>query len=197
MNGSWSDARGATASLISYIIHQKPGADGAATDTFRKGWLLVKTTDLCDRHGDEVAVAAPGLRGFGARAVFGGEIATVRVLEDNAPVRQLLSEPGWGRVLVVDGGGSLRCALVGDQLAALGAASGWSGVIVNGCVRDSADLAGIPFGVVALACHPRRGGKTGAGERDLPVTFAGVTFTPGHYAYADADGVIVAPRALA
>lgn len=157
---------------------------------------MVKTSDLCDRHGGEVAAATPGLRGFGGRTAFGGEIATVRVLEDNALVRQALSEPGRGRVLVVDGGGSLRCALVGDQLAALGAANGWSGVIVNGCVRDSADLAGIPFGVMGLACHPCRGGKTGAGERDVPVAFCGVTFTPGHYAYADVDGVIVAPRAL-
>jgi regulator of ribonuclease activity A len=158
---------------------------------------VVKTSDLCDQHADDVVPAAPMFRNFGARVAFGGEVSTVRVLEDNALVRQALSEPGRGRVLVVDGGGSLRCALVGDQLAALGATNGWSGAIVNGCVRDSDDLARIEFGVVALATHPRRGAKTGAGERDVPVAFANVTFAPGHYAYADRDGVLVATRALA
>lgn len=157
---------------------------------------MVKTSDLCDQYGDEVLPAAPLFRRYGARSAFGGEIATVRVFEDNALVRQALTEPGWGRVLVVDGGGSLRCALVGDQLATLGAANGWSGAIVNGCVRDSVDLASIEFGVVALATHPRRSAKAGAGTRDLPVEFAGVTFTPGQFVYADADGIVVAPRVL-
>ncbi len=157
---------------------------------------MVKTSDLCDRHGSDVTVAAPGFRSFGAQSAFSGEIATVKCHEDNALVRQALSAPGQGRVLVVDGGGSLRCALVGDQLAALGVANGWSGAIVNGCVRDSADLATIAFGVAALATNPRRSLKAGAGERDVPVTFAGVTFVPGHFAYVDADGIVVAQRRL-
>lgn len=156
---------------------------------------MVKTSDLCDRHGDLVVAAAPLFRSFGGVAGFGGEIATVRCLEDNALVRQALAEPGRGRVLVVDGGGSLRCALVGDQLAALGAASGWRGAIVNGCVRDSVDLATIAFGVFALAAHPRRSANSGSGQRDTAVTFAGVTFTPGQFVYADADGVVVSPAA--
>lgn len=182
----------------SYILYNtsKSGRRCAASDTFREACFLVKTSDLCDRHGSDVTVATPVFRSFGARSAFSGEIATVRCFEDNALVRQVLSAPGQGRVLVVDGGGSLRCALVGDQLAGLGAANGWSGTIVNGCVRDSADLATIDFGVAALATNPRRSAKAGSGERDVAVAFAGVTFTPGHYAYVDADGVIVAAGRL-
>jgi regulator of ribonuclease activity A len=99
-------------------------------------------------------------------------------------------------VLVVDGGGSLRCALIGDQVAALAAKNGWAGAIVNGCIRDSADVASVEVGLKALATHPRRSRKKGEGERDIPVHFADVTFTPGHYVYADEDGVIVSGKPL-
>ncbi len=155
-----------------------------------------RTADLCDAFGQAVEVARPGLRDFGGVSTFCGRIATVRVLEDNALVRATLEEGGGGRVLVVDGQGSTRCALVGDVLAQLAADHGWTGIVVNGCVRDSEVLAAIPIGVKALATSPRRGGKTDAGARDLPVEFAGITFRPGQFLYADADGLLVAETDL-
>jgi regulator of ribonuclease activity A len=157
---------------------------------------VLRTADLCDAHTARVAVAAPIFRSFGGRRRFHGAIATLRCFEDNSRVREMLAEPGQGRVLVVDGGGSLRCALVGDQLGALGVQSGWSGVIVHGCVRDTAALAAMDLGVLALAPHPLRSVKRGAGERDVTVDFAGVSFAPGAMIYADEDGVLVAPAAL-
>jgi regulator of ribonuclease activity A len=157
--------------------------------------MSFKTTDLSDEHGD-AQVAEPLLRHFGGRPRFYGPIETLRVFEDNALVRTILEEQGSGRVLVVDGGGSLRCALLGDQLAALAARNGWAGVVVHGCVRDSADLAAIDLGVMALATHPRRSVKRGEGERGVELHFAGLTLRPGLYLYADEDGVLVAEREL-
>lgn len=154
------------------------------------------TTDLCDAHGDDVQVVHPGYLDLGGVSTFAGPIATLRVHEDNARVRARLETPGDGRVLVVDGGGSMRCALVGGKLGALAAENGWAGIVVNGCVRDRAELRAAAVGIRALATHPRKSGKTGAGEEDITVTFSGVTFTPGHWLYADEDGVIVAPRPL-
>ncbi|MGE5227049.1 MAG: ribonuclease E activity regulator RraA [Planctomycetaceae bacterium] len=154
----------------------------------------IATTDLCDDHPGEVRVAAPVLRDFGGAEAFSGPIATVRVFEDNVLVRQALEEPGEGRVLVVDGGGSLACALLGDRLAALALANGWAGVLVHGCVRDAARLRELSIGVKALGAHPRRSGKVGEGERDVSVTFAGVTFAPGWFVTSDADGVVVTER---
>ena len=154
------------------------------------------TTDLCDRFADRLAIAAPLFRSFGGRRRFHGAIATVRCFEDNSLVRERLAEPGGGRVLVVDGGGSMKCALVGDQLGASGVANGWGGVVVWGCVRDSTALAALDLGVLALAVHPLRSVKRGQGERDVAVAFAGVTFQPGAHLYADEDGVIVAPAAF-
>ncbi|NWG22027.1 MAG: ribonuclease E activity regulator RraA [Chloroflexi bacterium] len=151
----------------------------------------MKTTDICDASDGEVQVAAPLLRDFGGVQAFAGPIATVRVFEDNVLVRGALSEPGDGRILVIDGGGSLRCALVGDMLAMLGQQNGWAGIIVNGCVRDTAELATIPIGIKALAPCPRRSAKRGTGSRDEPVHFAGILFVPGHRVYADADGIVV------
>lgn len=158
--------------------------------------IEIKTADLCDAHAAEVAVAEPILRGYGGVQAFGGSISTVRVHEDNVLVRAALEQPGHGRVLVVDGGGSLRCALVGDLLAALAVQNGWAGIIINGCVRDVDNLGRLPLGVKALAANPLRSAKRGQGERDVSVSFAGISFTPGHYLYADEDGVIVAARAL-
>lgn len=116
----------------------------------------------------------------------------MRCIEDNSLVRVALEGPGNGAVLVVDGGGSLRCALLGDQLGTLAMENGWSGVIVNGCVRDSADLGTMDLGVKALATHPRKSVKRGEGERDVAVSFLGVEFSPGAMVYADGDGVVVA-----
>jgi regulator of ribonuclease activity A len=158
--------------------------------------MTFSTADLCDTFGDAVHPAAPLFREFGAVARFHGPIATVRVADDNALVRGALADPGGGRVLVVDGGGSTRCALVGGRLAQLALTNGWAGVVVNGCVRDSAEIATLAVGVRALAAVPRKSGKTGAGEKEVAIAFAGVTFTPGHWLYADADGIVVAARDL-
>ena len=154
------------------------------------------TPDLCDQFGAEVQVAEPLFRDFGGVRRFAGAIETVRVQDDNVLVREVLSGEGRGRVLVVDGGGSLRCALLGGQLATLAQTNGWTGVVVNGCVRDCSELAATAIGVKALHTSPRRSGKTGVGQRNLPLQFAGVTLRPGSYLYADEDGLIVAERDL-
>ena len=157
--------------------------------------MELSTADLCDSNSD-IQVVQPLFRDFGGRRAFHGSIATVRIADDNTSVRALLEQPGAGRVLVVDNGGSLHCAVVGDQLATLLHDNGWAGIVVHGCIRDSAALATMPVGVKALAAMPRKSAKRGPGELDAPVTFAGVTFTPGHYLYADGDGIVVAPRPL-
>ncbi len=158
--------------------------------------MTIKTADLCDEHAERVSIADPVFRTYGGRAAFAGPITTLRVFEDNVLVRAALEEPGDGRVLVVDGAGSMRCALLGDQLAALAAGNGWAGVVVNGCIRDSVDIAGIDIGVRALATMPLKSRKLGRGERDVPVAFAGVLFEPGHHLYADEDGLLVSADAL-
>ncbi|MBF5043193.1 RraA family protein [Aggregicoccus sp. 17bor-14] len=156
------------------------------------------TADLCDAHAGEpdFQVAEPGFLDFGARRSFHGAIATVRAPEDNSLVREALEEPGGGRVLVVDGGGSRRCALVGDMLAALAQKNGWAGVLVNGCIRDAGEVARTAVGVKALGTHPLKSGKRNEGQRDVEVRFAGVTFRPGAHLYADVDGVVVSAKAL-
>ena len=150
---------------------------------------MTKTADLLDSR-PEAQVCLQPLRSFGALS-FSGAVSTVRCFEDNALVRQQLESPGEGRVLVVDGGGSMRCALVGDVLAALGRDNGWAGIVVNGAVRDSAALDELGFGVKALGTNPRRSRKLGAGELDVPVTFGEVTFAPGAELHADEDGVVL------
>lgn len=162
---------------------------------------LLPTTDLCDANEAALAdgslrVLAPGLIALGARAAFAGPAATLKAFEDNALLADTVRTAGAGRVLVVDGGGSLRCAVFGGNLAAAAARNGWSGVIVNGCVRDSGEIAAVDLGVRALALHPRRAGKRGGGELDVPVTLLGATVRPGEWIYADADGVLVSARAL-
>ena len=158
--------------------------------------MSLKTTDLCDDHSDHLNIASPLFGDFGGRREFHGPISTVKLFEDNSLVREALGEPGDGRVLVVDGGGSMRCALLGDQLAELGQSNGWSGVVVYGCIRDSADIANMDIGVKALNTHPLKSVKKGVGERDVSVTFAGITIRAGQYLYADEDGLIVAAKAL-
>ena len=148
------------------------------------------TTDLCDAH-PEIGVLAPLFRDFGGQRSFDGPIETVRVVDDNVLVREALEESGAGRVLVIDGGGSLACALLGDQLAALAIANGWVGLIVHGCVRDVAALATMPVGVKAVAAHPRKSGKRGNGERGVAIDIGGRRLDPGDYVYADADGIVV------
>jgi RraA family protein len=136
-------------------------------------------------------VEAGYLRDFGGVTRFSGPASTVLCFENNPLVREALNEPGRGRVLVVDGGGSRRCALMGDNLASLAFTNGWAGVVINGCLRDAADIGSIPIGVKAIATHPLKSSKRDPGVRDVPVTFAGVTVTPGDWVYADMDGVIV------
>jgi len=154
------------------------------------------TTDLCDAHPD-LAVLPPIFRTFGGLSTFGGPIETVRVEDDNVLVRETLEEPGAGRVLVIDGGGSLACALLGDQLAALALENGWTGVIVHGCVRDVAKLASLPVGIQAIASHPRKSGKARTGERTVGLDIGGVRIMPGAFVYADADGIVVSDLPLA
>ncbi len=154
------------------------------------------TTDLCDAHEDKVRVVEPMFNSFGGRGAFFGRIATLKLFEDNSLVRKTLESPGEGRVLVIDGGGSLRRALVGDQLAALGVKNSWAGIIVYGCIRDSRVIGEMDIGVFAIDTHPMKTVKKNVGEADIPVCFGGVTFTPGEWLYADEDGVIVSDIAL-
>jgi regulator of ribonuclease activity A len=160
-----------------------------------------KTPDLLDEYetlarSGNIRVVAPMFQCYGGRLAFGGQISTLKVFEDNSLVREAFAEDGKGKVLVIDGGGSLRCALVGDQLAILAQKNGWAGVVVYGCIRDSGDINQIDLGVRALNTHPLKSIKKGAGDRNLPVTFGGVTFVPGEWLYADEDGVIVSDRSL-
>ena len=151
------------------------------------------TCDLCDAHERNPAlrVLPPRLRAFGGVPAFQGPAATLQCFEDNSLVRTALEEAGTGRVLVIDAGGSLRCALVGGNLAALGARNGWAGIVVDGCVRDEVEMAALPIGVRALALHPLRSEKRGEGRRNVTVRLLGVTVHPGDWIVADADGVIV------
>jgi|SRR5690242_10730641 regulator of ribonuclease activity A len=150
----------------------------------------MSTADLLDEHGDAAAVCLIQFRSFGARS-FSGTVSTVRCEDDNVLVRQQAGSPGEGRVLVVDGGGSMRCALLGDNIAGLARDNGWAGIVLNACVRDSVALDALGLGVKALGTNPRPSRKGGEGEVDVPVTFGGITFTPGAQLYADEDGVVV------
>jgi regulator of ribonuclease activity A len=153
------------------------------------------TTDLCDEHA-EIQVCEPVFQAFGGRLAFSGPIATLKVFEDNTLVRDAVGQPGEGRVLVVDGGGSLRCSLFGGNLAVAAAGSGWAGVVVYGAVRDVDELAAQPIGVRALALFPRKSERgTHPGQVDVPVIFAGVTFRAGNWLCADRDGIVVLPEA--
>ncbi len=149
------------------------------------------TADLVDEIGPDVRSCDIQFRTMGAREQFAGRIVTVRCHQDNALLKSILSEPGEGRVLVIDGGGSLHTALVGDVIAEIGRSSGWSGVVVNGAIRDSAIIREMEFGVKALGTNPRKSTKTGAGDRDVVVSLGGVDFVPGDVLYADADGIVV------
>ncbi|HEY0178142.1 MAG TPA: ribonuclease E activity regulator RraA [Dokdonella sp.] len=154
--------------------------------------MTAATTDLCDADAD-LQVCAPVFRDYGGRVAFFGPIATLKVFEDNALVAATLEQRGDARVLVVDGGGSLRCALVGGRLGRLAADNGWAGLVVYGCVRDSAELASVPIGIKALATHPRRSVKgLHGGQAQCALEFAGVRFEPGALLHADADGIVVA-----
>lgn len=158
--------------------------------------MQIKTADLWDRFEDEVQVAEPVFRNFGGRSSFWGRAVCLQVFEDNVLVRRELETDGKDKVLVVDGGGSLTCALLGDILAGLAVSNQWSGVIIYGCIRDAMEIGAMNVGVKALNTSPRKSGKQGHGKREVRVTFAGVTIAPGDYVYADTDGILVAKQNL-
>ncbi len=155
----------------------------------------MKTADLSDQYPN-LQYCEPLFDRFGAISRFGGPIRTVRCFEDNSKVRQILSQPGHGAVLVVDAGGSRRCAMVGDVLAQLGVHNGWGGIVLNGMIRDSAEIDTMPIGIHALGTFPLKSRKENTGQIDEPVRFAGVTFQVGHYLYADSDGMVVSETPL-
>jgi regulator of ribonuclease activity A len=154
------------------------------------------TADLYDEHEENLQIATPMFNDYGGKKIFSGPASTVKVFEDNSLVRAALEEAGKGRILVVDGEASLRCALVGDMLAELGKDNGWEGIVVYGCIRDSVVIANIDIGVKALNTNPRKSVKKGVGERDITVSFADVTINPGDYIYADEDGVVISAENL-
>lgn len=151
------------------------------------------TADLVDQLGEGLQSCDTQFRQFGRRARFEGVIVTVRCREDNALVRRVLSEPGHGKVAVIDGDGSLHCALVGDQIAGLAVGNGWEGLIVNGVIRDVAAISALDIGLKALGSNPRKSQKTGAGESQVEIDFGGVTFSPGSRVVSDEDGIVVLP----
>ena len=152
--------------------------------------------DLCDEFGDAVQVVAPMFRNYGGRKSFGGEIVTLKCHEDNSLVATQAEENGHGKVLVVDGGGSMRCALLGDNLAGKAVENGWEGMVIYGCIRDVDEIATIDLGVQALASNPRRSIKRNSGQLNEVVNFGGISFVPGHFLYADNNGVIVSAKSL-
>lgn len=157
------------------------------------------TTDLCDANAGKipgVRVAAPIFHSYGGKSAFCGPLATLKIFEDNGLVRTTLETPGEGRVLVIDAGGSLRCAVLGDQLAALAVKNSWSGIVIWGCIRDAKAIGGMALGVFALATHPQKTVKKNLGDAEIPVSFAGVEFRPGDWLYADEDGLIVSAASL-
>lgn len=149
------------------------------------------TADLVDDIGPDVRSCDLQFCQLGGRTEFAGRISTVRCFEDNALLKSVLSQPGDGGVLVIDGAGSLHTALVGDIIAELGRSNGWAGLIVHGAVRDAATLRTLDIGIKALGTNPRKSTKTGAGERDVVVELGGIAFVPGETVYSDDDGIVV------
>ena len=159
------------------------------------------TTDICDAHEELITkgllrVCAPVFKSFGGLTKFQGPAVTLKVFEDNTWVRTLLDEPGQGRVLVIDGGGSLRCALVGGNLGVLAEKNAWAGILVNGCIRDTSELAISKVGIRALAVHPQKSNKRNVGERDLIIDLAGTVVKPGDMIYVDEDGILASDKPL-
>ena len=159
--------------------------------------MELKTTDLCDAHIEKLHVAEPiGFKDYGGKKVFNGKIVTLKCFEANPLVRKTLEQNGEGKVLVVDGGGSMRCAMLGDMLGDLAVKNKWNGIIVYGCVRDSADLAKLDVGVKALNTHPMKSARTLEGQENITVRFAGINFIPNEFVYCDEDGIVVSKEAL-
>ncbi|MEG3592436.1 MAG: ribonuclease E activity regulator RraA [Pseudomonadota bacterium] len=158
--------------------------------------MIIKTADLCDSYPEKINIANPIFRDFGQKLAFAGNIITIKCSNDNSLVRDALESSGHNNVLVIDGGASMECALLGDQLAELACKNHWEGIVVNGCIRDAAEILQINIGVKAITTHPLKSIKRGVGEKNISVDFAGISFAPGDYLYADIDGVIVTPSKL-
>lgn len=163
--------------------------------------MTVVTTDLCDAHEDKIAagtvrIVPPGYQAWGGRIAFAGQAHTLKVFEDNSLVRAALEKPGHGKVLVIDGGGSRRCALLGGNLGVLAQKNGWAGVLVYGCVRDGDELDACEIGVRALASHPQKSLKKGIGQENIAIVFDGIAVRPDNWIYADRDGIVVSDSAL-
>ena len=158
--------------------------------------MTYSTPDICDQFPGQLQIAEPLFTEFGGKDSFSGEIVTIKCFEDNSLVKQNLATAGRGKVLVVDGGGSLRCALLGDLLGAMAVRNGWQGVLVNGCVRDVEILKSMDLGVRALNCYPLKSNRRNEGQLNVPVRFAGVNFEPGQHLYADENGIVVANEEL-
>jgi regulator of ribonuclease activity A len=154
------------------------------------------TPDLCDDYPDLVRVLEPIFSNYGGRERFSGPLVTIKCFEDNSAVKELVGTPGEGRVLVVDAGGSMRRACLGDMLAEQASVNGWAGLIIYGCIRDVDEIMATDIGVQALGTHPMKTDKKGIGELGISVTFAGVTFSLGDYVYADNNGIIVSSQRL-
>ncbi len=159
--------------------------------------LEISTPDLCDANPDKVRVLDSIFRGFGGQASFSGRAVTIKCFEDNSLVKQLVDTQGDGRVIVMDGGGSLRRAILGDMLAEKAMKNGWAGFIINGCIRDCVEIAAMAIGVKALNTHPMKTEKRGLGDMNVPVTIAGQTIKPGDWVYADRNGVLISESELA
>ncbi|TPW76450.1 ribonuclease E activity regulator RraA [Schumannella soli] len=153
--------------------------------------MTTSTADLFDARGDELQSLALPLHNLGGMPRFEGAVRTVRCFEDNALLKSILQTPGDGAVLVIDGGGSLATALMGDLIAQLAVDHGWAGAVINGCVRDRVALSTMPLGVKALGSNPRKSTKTGSGDADIVVEFGGVVFRPGTRLWSDEDGILV------
>jgi len=160
--------------------------------------MSFKTPDLCDQFADthHLQIAEPIFKSFGGARSFSGRITTLRTFEDNVLLRKVLEEKVVNQILVVDGGGSHRCALFGSNLAGLASDNGWRGIIVYGCIRDCVEIGQLPIGIRALHTHPMKSHKRGGGDRDCLITFGGVNFRTGSYLYADEDGIVVSDNEL-
>lgn len=157
--------------------------------------MKISTPDLCDQYENDTAVDLRVLDGifrdFGGKSDFHGQAVTIKCFEDNSVVKKLVDTPGLGRVIVMDGGGSLRRAILGDMLAENAAKNGWAGLVINGCIRDCVEIAVTDIGVKAISTHPMKTEKRGLGDLDIPIRFAGQTINPGDWVYADRNGVLI------
>ena len=158
--------------------------------------IKFKTADLCDQYNDDLIIIDQKFKSYGGKTSFCGEISTIKCLNDNSKVREVLNTNGCNKVLVVDGNASTDCALLGDMLTKAAFVNNWSGIIVNGCIRDSDIIANIGIGVFALSTIPIKSIKKGIGDVDIDINFMDITFKPGHYLYADLDGIIVSKKEL-